>query len=153
MKLNTTQAIFVQHHFSLRFNFTFNGLVWFPFWNVSPQIYDRANVLLTLGSSVGLYMVRQKTGQTNSQTICSRGVHCTGSQHIKHLQRKHDEQKLQKHKCYFVNAFSKCLRDLWIPLRRRIKQDCMIVSLFSWISRGAMGIVKCMLAPLGFTGG
>ena len=108
MQLNTTHlkatdeaqynsSNFFQHPFSLRFNFTFNGLVWFPFWNVSPQIYDRVNVLLTLGSSVGLYMVRQKTGQTNSQTICSRGVHCTGSQHIKHLQRKHDEQKLQKH--------------------------------------------------------
>ena len=70
--------------------------------NVSPQyMIHRVNVLLTLGLSVGFIYgeVRQKTRRTNSQTICSRR---TVSQHIKHLQRKHGEQKLQTY-----------LRNLW----------------------------------------
>ena len=46
------------------------------------------NVLLTLGTSVGLYKGWHTTRQTNSQTICSTG---TRSQHIKHWQRKHYE--------------------------------------------------------------
>ena len=57
-------------------------------FDFSPLIWFQMNVLLTLGTSVGLYKDWHTTRQTNSQTICSTG---TRSQHIKHWQRKHYE--------------------------------------------------------------
>ena len=75
-----------------------------------------------------LYMeVWQKTRRTNRQTICSRR---TLSQHIKHLQRKHDEQKLQQ---------------IWGVFGRRIRRIAWS-SLFCWIPSWARPMGDCKSA-------